>query len=264
MTTWLSQTNLPALTLSYILIGACVCLGLDYQDLPTSTPGILVNSSFVPDLQWTQVIEGTVRGAGQVYGCPGFASSCLILAAILLFSPTMFLQACLGTMVGSLCGVLMQPNDLHRVYRGDYGRHSLLTALSLGGFFFVLNFYSSLVALTGAVLSAFIFQAMLKINMPVLTVPHVVTTLVLLHTRMRGGLIKRIDLVYLTFPEMHRIHPTEVNTTSYDSDTEFLTMSFETGSNNVSVKGKYISECIKVNTYTVIMSYTVCPYFHVN
>ncbi|ROT79168.1 putative urea transporter 1 isoform X1 [Penaeus vannamei] len=203
MTTWLSQTNLPALTLSYILLGACVCLGLDYPDLPTSTSGILVNSSSVPNLQWSQVIEGTVRGAGQVYGCPTFASSCLILAAILLFSPTMFLQACLGTLVGSLC-VLMQSNDLHRVYRGDYGRHSLLTALSLGGFFFVLNFYSCLVALAGAVMSAFIFQVMLKINMPVLTVPHVVATLVLLHTRMRGGLIKRIDLVYLTFPEMHR------------------------------------------------------------
>lgn len=58
----------------------------------------------------------------------------------------------------------MQPNDLTRVYRGDYGRHSLLTALSLGGFFFVLNFYSSLVAVAGAVLSAFIYQAMLKVT----------------------------------------------------------------------------------------------------
>lgn len=55
MTTWLSQTNLPALTLSYILLGACVCLGLDYPDLPTSTSGILVNSSSVPNLQWSQV-----------------------------------------------------------------------------------------------------------------------------------------------------------------------------------------------------------------
>lgn len=49
-----------------------------------------------------------------------------------------------------------------------------------------------------------IYLHLTQINMPVLTVPHVVTTLVLLHTRMRGGLIKRIDLVYLTFPEMHR------------------------------------------------------------
>ncbi|XP_071538870.1 urea transporter 1-like [Panulirus ornatus] len=206
VSTWLSQTNLPGLTLPYILVGSTLSYGLGYSDFPVGAApvGNLANNTFVTDLQWSMVLQGVARGAGQVYGCVGLASSCLVLSAMLVFSPIVFLHAILGTLVGGLCGVMMCSPPYLDLYTGQYGRHSLLTAISLGGFLFVVNFYSSLTAACGALFSAFLFHTLKQSSVPVLTTPHVVATLVLLHARIRGGLLKRVDLIYLTFPEMHR------------------------------------------------------------
>lgn len=51
-----------------------------------------------------QVLQGAVRGAGQVYGCEELLPSTLILAALLIFSPIAFTQAILGTLTGVLFG----------------------------------------------------------------------------------------------------------------------------------------------------------------
>ncbi|XP_042241116.1 urea transporter 2-like [Homarus americanus] len=204
VSTWLSQTNLPGLTVSYILLGAALCQGLGYHDFSTAVTVAFPNTTITPSIQWSMVLQGVARGAGQVYGCGGLAPSCLVLAAMMVFSPVVFLQAVLGTLLGALCGVFVSQPPYSEVYSGVYGCHSLLTGLSLGGFFFVLNFYSSLTAACGAVFSALLFHTLHKSSMPVLTTPHVVATLILLHARIRGGQLKRVDLIYLTFPEMHR------------------------------------------------------------
>ncbi|XP_063847646.1 urea transporter 1-like [Scylla paramamosain] len=220
-----------SLTMPYVLIGTPLCASLGFRDVaePTGVPDVtalpsaaapvvsvpatpvlvdgLVNVTVRPTsqhLQWTLVLQGVVRGAGQVYGCEGLVSSGLVFAATLVFSPTVFGQALLGTLTGALCGTLLDEPPYTALYAGQYGRHSLLTALSLGGFFFVLNTYSTLAGVFGGVLATLLFHALRKSPLAVLTTPHVISTLIFLHARLRGGLLKRVDLIYLSFPEMHR------------------------------------------------------------
>ncbi|KAK4306837.1 hypothetical protein Pmani_021361 [Petrolisthes manimaculis] len=179
--------------------------GLGYHDFSSSVAGHhFPNATLNQELQWSLVLQGAVLGAGQVYGCSTLISSGLVLAAMLVFSPIIFFQAVLGTLTGSLCGTVMDQPPFTALYSGLYCRHSLLSCLSLAGFFFTLNFYSTLTGVCGAVFSSFIFHTLNKNSLPVLTTPHVVATLVLLHSRIRGGLLKRVDLIYLTYPEMHR------------------------------------------------------------
>ena len=62
---------------------------------------------------FSQVLQGVVRGAGQVYGCEGLVSSGLIFAATLIFSPVVFSQAVIGTLTGAFCGKLHPYHPLH-------------------------------------------------------------------------------------------------------------------------------------------------------
>ncbi|KAK3859604.1 hypothetical protein Pcinc_034289 [Petrolisthes cinctipes] len=205
VSTWLSQTNLPGLTVAYTVLGSYLCSGLGYHDFSSSVAGHhFPNATLNQELQWSLVLQGAVLGAGQVYGCSTLVSSGLVLAAMLVFSPITFFQAVLGSLTGSLCGTVMDQPPFTALYSGLYCRHSLLSCLSLAGFFFTLNLYSTLTGVCGAVFSSFIFHTLNKNSFPVLTTPHVVATLVLLHARIRGGLLKRVDLIYLTYPEMHR------------------------------------------------------------
>ncbi|KAK8397354.1 hypothetical protein O3P69_004812 [Scylla paramamosain] len=217
VSTLLSQTNLPGLTMPYVLIGTPLCASLGFRDVaePTGVPDVtalpsaaapVVSVPATPVLVdgLVNVLQGVVRGAGQVYGCEGLVSSGLVFAATLVFSPTVFGQALLGTLTGALCGTLLDEPPYTALYAGQYGRHSLLTALSLGGFFFVLNTYSTLAGVFGGVLATLLFHALRKSPLAVLTTPHVISTLIFLHARLRGGLLKRVDLIYLSFPEMHR------------------------------------------------------------
>lgn len=62
-------------------------------------------------------------------------------------------------------------------------------------------------------ISISLFFAFVQIGVPLLTFPHIVTTLVLLQTRVRGGHLRQVQLPYLTFPERHIqiFHPLRVS-----------------------------------------------------
>ena len=62
-----------------------------------------------------------------------------------------------------MLGMVLDEAPYTALYSGLYGRHSLLTTLSLGGFFFVLNFYSTLAGVFGGVLATIIFHALKKV-----------------------------------------------------------------------------------------------------
>ncbi|XP_068202282.1 urea transporter 1-like [Palaemon carinicauda] len=204
LASWLSQTNLPGLTLPYIVVGICLVHLVGTYNFQQAQISLIHNTTYPADLQWSMVLQGAVRGAGQVYGCIDLTTSSLVLTALLIFSPMAFLHACTGSLTGTLFGLLVSDVPYHSVYLGQYGWHSFLTSLSLGGFFFVFNSYSSITAIAGAAFSALLYHSLSQALIPVLTTPHVLATLILLHARIRGGLLKRVDLVYITFPEMHR------------------------------------------------------------
>ncbi|KAK7081016.1 hypothetical protein SK128_025456 [Halocaridina rubra] len=103
LSSWLSQTNLPGLTLPYILIGVCLAHSVGYNNIYQAQVTSLYNTTYSFELQWTMVLQGAVRGAGQVYGCVSLQSSALVFSALLIFSPVAFAQACLGTLVGAFC-----------------------------------------------------------------------------------------------------------------------------------------------------------------
>jgi len=70
--------------------------------------------------------------------------------ALFVYSPLMTGFAYLGALLGTLLGTLFTTNSAE-IYSGAWGYNGLLCAASLGGFCFVLNFQSTVLAVASII-----------------------------------------------------------------------------------------------------------------
>lgn len=55
VSTWLSQTNLPGLTVAYAMLGSTLCGGLGYHDFSSSTGHQFPNATIDQEIHWSLV-----------------------------------------------------------------------------------------------------------------------------------------------------------------------------------------------------------------
>lgn len=156
-------------------------------------------------VEWLKVMEGSVLAAGQIYGVGTMDASILILLGFLVFSPLLTLFFLIGSVIGSLLGVLMSPAPYLEVYAGLWGYNALLTA---GGVVYFLQVtpaavLAAAVAATLAALvqaaSGHVFSAMM---VPVLSYPFNVALLLLLAISTTPD-PPLLWVQHRTFPEQH-------------------------------------------------------------
>lgn len=122
------------------------------------------------------VVEGLFSGVAQVF-FQGNAITGLLFAVGLLISSR---AACAAALLGSLTGLTVawgmgaaEP----AIRSGAFGFNSVLTAIALGGVFFVLDAASAAYALLAAIMTAVVFAAVSAalepLGMPALTSPFV-------------------------------------------------------------------------------------------
>jgi urea transporter len=123
------------------------------------------------------------RGIGEVMFQDKLATGVIFLFAIFVNSRFSALFAFLGSALGALTAWTMGALGVS-VFHGLYGFNSVLTAIAIGGVFFVLTWRSAIYALFGAVVAALVFASLstflAPIGMPALTAPFVLVTWIFL------------------------------------------------------------------------------------
>jgi urea transporter len=208
---WLVRVvGLPPLTLPFCLVTWSLLLlaaALAHPELkllqaspPESVSGPLV-----------ALLQAMPKGFGQVFFCSNLLSGSLVLLAVVVASPMAGLVGVAGALVGGLTGLGLGAPAAD-VAQGLWSFDGVLTAIAVAGVFYPLNRLSLGAGLAGAALGSLLMvplgsllQAVTGRPLPVLTLPFIVSTalLLLLLKRMVPTLIP-VGLHSILTPEEHR------------------------------------------------------------
>jgi urea transporter/Ca2+-binding EF-hand superfamily protein len=214
---WFGRTGLPPLSLPACLIGWLLPLllaGLGAIGIQTDPvePSLSLSASLPfagegSPLPW--LVQGVVRGFGQVFLCTGLPSGMLVLLSVLLASPVAALLGALGALTAALTGLLLGLHSWEEVISGAYGFNAVLAAIALGGIFFAPTRRSVPIAIAGAALTIPLERILLapltRVGLPLSSLPFVLATwLMLVMVRRRLPALVPVALHAILTPEEHR------------------------------------------------------------
>ncbi|ODM95219.1 Urea transporter 1 [Orchesella cincta] len=192
-------------------------------------------------VDWEKVLCGIFLAPSQVFGTGNLMTSLLVYIGIFVYSPIMLMQSLTGATIGCLIGVgLSSSLEYEAVYSGSWAYNPLFTSAALGGFFLIFDVRSWLLSIVGSIVTTLTYSAMYKCNAPVLGIPFMVITWLLLpgipapedafqqdtQKFIQRGPFYRLRLGNITTPEQHRKFivggESHVVTEKYKSDQETL------------------------------------------
>ncbi|XP_021921407.1 urea transporter 2-like isoform X2 [Zootermopsis nevadensis] len=160
-------------------------------------------------VDWGGVFSGVVLSMSQVYGVSQAPTAILIYLAVIVYSPISAAFAVLGAAIGTLTGLLLTDVDTYAVaggvYDGTWGFNGLLSAMCLGGVFFVLNWPATIAVVLCSFLSTFIMNVLIspfaEAGLSPMSLPFNLGALLFLCVSSSGYLVRPNAV---TFPEKHR------------------------------------------------------------
>ncbi|XP_037782691.1 urea transporter 2-like isoform X1 [Penaeus monodon] len=210
----MAASKLPALSIPFNFSAAIMLLSmrtaanLEGTQLPEGEGANLtaeVNATH--EIEWGKVFEGTLLASGQIYGVGTVDSSILVWLGFFFFSPLLTVFFYMGSVIGTMIGVLVSTAPYTDVYLGLWGYNAMLSAGGLSYFLVPLPgvFVAAIIvaSLAGAVQAAtvHIFSAT---AVPVLSYPFNVATLLFLAI----STTENPPFVWVaskTFPEQHLV-----------------------------------------------------------
>jgi urea transporter len=125
------------------------------------------------------LVHALFRGIGEVMFQDNLWTGVIFLVAILVNSRISAAFAVLGSAAGLLTALAVGADGI-AVFHGLYGFNAVLTAIALGGLFFVLTWRSAVYALVAAVFTTLAFAGIAvllsPVGLPALTAPFVLVT----------------------------------------------------------------------------------------
>jgi urea transporter len=153
------------------------------------------------------VVNAVVRGISQLFLADSMIAGLIILAGMLVCSRIAAAFAVLGSALGVATGLLLGA-DGYKVYHGFWGYNSYVSAVAIGGVFFVLTWRSALFAAGCAVVTALLFAAISTVfspwGLPALTLPFCFGTLAFLMMKELTPRFQEVPIEEVTTPEEHR------------------------------------------------------------
>jgi urea transporter len=154
----------------------------------------------------TNMTNALFRGIGEVMFQDKLATGVIFLFAIFVNSRISALFAFLGAALGALTAWTIGASGI-AVFHGLYGFNSVLTAIALGGLFYVLTWRSAIYGLVAAIITALVFAAitlfLAPIGMPALTAPFVLVTWIFLLAKAGFKALVPMALADVTTAEAH-------------------------------------------------------------
>jgi len=156
-------------------------------------------------------IEGAVnavlRGLSQLFLADSLITGLLILAGILICSRIAAGFALLGSALGMATGLILGA-DGFSVYHGLWSFNSFVSAVAIGGVFYVLTWRSALFAVACAIATAILYAAITIFfspwGLPALTLPFCFGTLAFLIMKELTPKLQEVEIAEVTTPEEHR------------------------------------------------------------
>ncbi|MDD2889945.1 MAG: urea transporter [bacterium] len=175
-----SQLALPSLSVPFIIMAVLTCLF--YNEIQSSLSNQNVHRLLI---NWNPALQGWVsiylKSIGGIFFQPNIIGGMLIALAILLHSRIAFLLSLIGFAMGYLFLLNTSFNELSIIMAGF---NFILTAIAIGGVFFVPSVSSFIIAAITSCAGAFIGLSLEYVfdvfNIPVLAIPFnfIVLTLI--------------------------------------------------------------------------------------
>jgi len=156
-----------------------------------------------------EVFTGILAGVAQVYFVGNAVSGAIILLGLALSSPITAILAAFGSALGCLFSMAMG-TPLKPLTDGLYGYNPSLTAVAIGGMFFVPSIgsflYATLACVMTTVLSAATAAGLGPVGMPALTFPFTLASWMFICVGISNPIagVMPVSLSMVTYPENHR------------------------------------------------------------
>jgi len=203
-----SLVGLPALTSSFIVVSLIFVSGAlavpMIESTPIEAPAFANPDEVLTPYTLATLFEGSAKGVGQIFLQDNYITGALILVAIAIntrIGALMALIACLlSTAVAMGFGY---PED--NIHAGLYTYNGVLTAIALGGLFFVLTWRSLLFTLLAVILTfevtAGLATILTQVGLPVYTASFVLVCWVLMAAGQSLGTLRYVMPADATTPE---------------------------------------------------------------
>jgi urea transporter len=154
------------------------------------------------------LLQGFLRGVGEVFFQNNWVTGIIFLIAILINSRVSALFAALGSIVGLVTAQWLLGVDGYATYIGLYGFNGVLCGIAIGGVFYVITWKSGIYALLCALVSTVVFASLTAflspLGMPALTAPFVLTTWLFLLPKASFHALQPVPLAEVAAPEQVR------------------------------------------------------------
>ncbi|XP_016921601.2 urea transporter 2-like isoform X2 [Apis cerana] len=160
------------------------------SDATTSNVSFIGENATGVHIDWGMIFHGVIVSASQVVAVENAITGCVVYLAILLFSPKAASFAFLGAFIGSLTALIFGA-PINEIYIGFWGFNTLLTGISLGGFFYTFNgqmVAATIVAIIYTMIVQYSILFLFKnLKLPILSLPFILVTSLFLKLRNNSG-----------------------------------------------------------------------------
>ncbi|XP_012345453.1 urea transporter 1-like isoform X1 [Apis florea] len=163
------------------------------SDATTSNVSFIEENATEVHIDWGMVkfiFHGIIVSASQVVAVESAITGCVVYLAILLFSPKAASFAFLGAFIGSLTALILGA-PINEIYMGFWGFNTLLTGISLGGFFYTLNGQTAVATIVAIIYTVIVQYSILflfkNLKLPILSLPFILVSSLFLKLRNNSG-----------------------------------------------------------------------------
>lgn len=168
----------------------------------------------MPNITWSEInvsllLQSIPVGVGQVYGCDNPWTGGLVMVALFLSSPLIFIHAVLGSALG-VPAALSLATPFSDIYDGLWNYNSCLSCIAIGGMFYVLTWQTFLLAIACALFTAYAGGTLTNMfsafGLPSGTWPFCLSSLTFLLLATNNDAIYKLPLSKVTYPEANRTY----------------------------------------------------------
>ncbi|XP_077792642.1 urea transporter 1-like isoform X2 [Podarcis muralis] len=168
----------------------------------------------VPNITWWEaeaslILQSVPVGVGQVYGCDNPWTGGIIMVALFISSPLIFIHAVIGSALG-VPAALSLATPFNNIYAGLWNYNSCLSCIAIGGMFYALTWQTFLLALACALFTAYSGGALGHMfsvfGMPLGTWPFCLSSLTFLLLTTTNDAIYKLPLSKVSYPEANRAY----------------------------------------------------------
>lgn len=208
---FLAPYRAPALTAPFVITGWLMIFGVGRlgnleagPQLAGSLPGIFHGST---DYSWTTWYQGAGKGVAEIFFQDNWVTGYLMVIGIAINSRVGAGMALGGSVLAAATAMLFGA-DQQSVRDGLYGFNAVLTAIAIGGVFYVLTARSVAYAAIGVVVTTWVWAsvavALAPTGMPTFTAPFVVVTWFMIMAKDGFGALIPVLPAETTTPEENR------------------------------------------------------------